>query len=131
MKKSCILINTENMSLSVTTSLISEITHFQRCIHYLLINSLKMMSYFMHTTYQYIPVLHHLKEQVKITIYADLTKGTITQVPIGTPTIWCNQILVLSKKGVTTDCIIYLQHFINSQCCKKTHLCPSPFQSAS
>ena len=44
-----------------------------------------------------IPIPDYWKKQVKASLYATIEKD-IVKVPIGTPTIWCSQMIVVPKK---------------------------------
>ena len=77
-----------------------------------------------HTT---IPIPYHWKEQVKASLDADIAKDIITKVPIGTPTTWGSQIIVVPKKDGTPRRTVDLQ-CLNAHCLHETHHCPSPFQ---
>ena len=57
-------------------------------------------------------------------------EGIITEVPIGTPTAWCSQMIVTPKKHGIPHHTLDLQR-LNAQCLHETHHCPSPFQLVS
>ena len=44
-----------------------------------------------------IPIPDYWKKQVKASLYATIEKD-IAKVPIGTPTTWCSQMIVVPKK---------------------------------
>ena len=77
-----------------------------------------------------IPIPHHWKQEVKASLDADVAKGIISKVPIGTPSTWCSQMIVVQKKDGSPRRTVDLQH-LNSQCLRETHHFPSPFQLAS
>ena len=53
-----------------------------------------------------IPIPHHWKQQVKASLDADVAKGIISEVPIGTPSTWCSRMIVVPKKdgSPTSNC---------------------------
>ena len=70
-----------------------------------------------------IPIPYYWKEQVKASLDGDIAKDIITKVPIGTPTTWCNQMIVVPKKDGTPRCTVDLP-CLNAQCLRETHHCP-------
>ena len=45
-----------------------------------------------------ISIPHHWKQQVKASLDTDVKKGIISEVPIGTPSTWCSQMIAVPKK---------------------------------
>ena len=76
-----------------------------------------------------VPIPHHWKQQVKASLDADVKKGIISQVPIGTPSYCSSQMIVVPKKDGSPCRTVDLQH-LNSVS-PETHHCPSPFQLVS
>ena len=62
-----------------------------------------------------IPIPHHWKQQNKASLDADVKNRIISKVPIGTPSTWCSQMIVVPKKDGSPYCTVDLQH-LNSQC---------------
>ena len=76
-----------------------------------------------------IPVPYHLRDATKESIDADVAKGILAPVPIGTPTEWCSRMVVQSKKdGRPRRTVDYV--YLNSQCSRETHHHGSPFHLA-
>ena len=76
-----------------------------------------------------IPIPFHWKADVKASLDADVARGIIKPVPIGTPTKWCSPMAIISKKDGRPQRTVDLQQ-LNSQCLRETHHCQPPFQFA-
>ena len=83
-----------------------------------------------HTCHISITILHYWNKQVKARLDAEIEKGIISQVPIGSPSTKCSQKIVVPKKEESTCQTADLEH-LNSHCLRKIYHCPSPFQLAS
>ena len=76
-----------------------------------------------------IPVPYHLRDATKEAIDADVAKGILAPVPIGTPTEWCSRMVVQPKKDGRPRRTVDYQ-YLNSQCSRETHHHGSPFHLA-
>ncbi len=55
-----------------------------------------------HAVHTPVPVPHYWKEQVKADLKRDVDMGILEPVSVGTPTIWCSQMVVVAKKNGQT-----------------------------
>ena len=65
-----------------------------------------------------VPIPHHWKQQVKASLDADVKKGIISQVPIGTPSYCSSEMIIVPKKDGSPCHTVDLQH-LNSQSLQK------------
>ena len=61
---------------------------------------------------------------------ADIDRGILQTVPVGSPVSWCSKMLVTPKKNGKPRRVVDFQK-LNAQCLRETHHCPSPFRAAS
>ena len=72
----------------------------------------------------------HWENQVKDALDRDVQAGTIEEVPIGDPVVWCSRMVVVPKKDGTPRRVVDFQK-LNTYCLRETHFCHSPFVTAS
>ena len=77
-----------------------------------------------------IPVPHHEKETIKVQLDAYVARGIIRRVPIGTPVVWCAQMVITRRKDGRPRIVVDYQR-LNRQCMRETHHCAPPFHLAS
>ena len=77
-----------------------------------------------------IPVPHHEKELIKQQLDDQEARGIIQRVPIGTPVIWCAQMVIVYRKDGRPRIVVDYQR-LNRQCLRETHHCAPPFHVAS
>ena len=77
-----------------------------------------------------IPVPHHEKETIKAQLDSYVARGIIRRVPIGTPVVWCAQMVVTHRKDGRPRIVVDYQR-LNRQCFRETHHFAPPFHLAS
>ena len=75
------------------------------------------------------PVPVHFQEKVKEGLDSDVRLGVIEPVPDGTPTTWCHQMVICSKKCGSCRRTVDFQA-LNNNASRETHHTPSPYQLA-
>ena len=81
-------------------------------------------------THCFIPGPHHWKKAIKADIDRDIALGIIEPMPQGTPTVWCDRIVIASKKDGSPWCTVDHQQ-LNKATLKEMHHTPSPFNQVS
>ena len=77
-----------------------------------------------------IPVPHHEKEIIKAQLDDYVNRGIIKHVPIGTPVVWCSQMVITHRKDGRPRITIDYQK-LNKQCLRETHHSEPLFHLAS
>ena len=82
-----------------------------------------------HACHVPIPVPLHLVDDYEKGLDRDTDRKIISPVPVGIPSKWCSQAVVVEKKDGSHRRAINYQH-LNKQCLRETHHCESPFNLA-